>query len=199
LSRKPNDVKKNLIDPTLTALINNLKRGSRVIQGSLHVAPGHDYWWFLEYGTGQFHEAPKDDDVVQPEATKGYVAKGEPYEINAKNGSKYLVYMTRRGGTRYIRRKKTEHDGIEPIGMIRTATFDAMLYLKQDLDRVASRKGKWKDMPKREDLVELVNEVLDILIGTLRLWTPDNSDPDPNHEGRNPIPLSEAWFIKKAK
>lgn len=194
-------VKKDLITPTLTGLLNNLKRGRKVIQGSLSVAPGHDYWWFLEYGTGPFFGAesdPSDGDLIPPDSVAGEEPEGGPYEIEVQN-AKYLVYMTKFGGGKYRRREKVEHPGIYPIGMVRTALFDAMLYLKRDLDLVSKRKGKWKDLPKREDLVQLVNEVLAVLLGTLKLWTPDNSDPDPFHEGRNPKPLSEAWRITKAK
>jgi hypothetical protein len=48
----------DVIPKRLQAAINDLKRGDKVIKGSLSVLPGHSYWWFLEYGTGPFHEAP---------------------------------------------------------------------------------------------------------------------------------------------
>ncbi len=193
-----NYVKKDVINETLTSLLQNLKRGSKVISGSLSVAPGHDYWWFLEYGTGQFFDTPKANELVKPEDSRGKRAAGGEYEIEA-NGAPYLVYMTKYGSKRYIKRVVTIHPGIKPIGMVRTALFEAMIYLKRDVDHIAKRRGKWKDLPKREDLVQVVNDILEVLLGTLKLYTPDNSDPDPAHEGRHPTPLSEAWRATHAK
>jgi hypothetical protein len=195
MARKDNFVKRDVIESTLVSTMNSLKRGPRVIQGSLKVAPGHDYWWFLEYGTGQFHEAP-DGDLIEPDSVKGETPEGGPYEIEAQ-GAEFLVYVAR--GKRF-RRRVTEHPGIRPIGFVRTSVFDAMIYLKREVDHVASGRGKGKwNLPRRELLVLLVNEVLEVLLGSLRLMTPDDSDPDPFHEGRHKTPLSEAWMITKAK
>jgi hypothetical protein len=188
-----NFVKKDVIKPTLQALLNNLKRGKKVIQGSLSVTPGHDYWWFLEYGTGRFHEDP-DGELLQPSGTLGEVAEGGPYEISVQDAT-ILVYMSH---GQYRRRKLTEHDGVKPLGFLRTSLFDAQLDLKHDLDKISKRKGRWKNLPKREDLVEVVNEVLLFLLKRLEIRTPDDSDPDPFHEGRHPEPLSQAWRITKA-
>jgi hypothetical protein len=190
-----NFVKKDIIGRELTRVINSLKRGNRVIQGSLSVAPGHDYWWHLEYGTGQFHEAP-DGDLEEPDSVEAEEAEGGPYEIEALD-SEFLVYISR---GRRLRRKATEHPGIRPIGFVRTSLFDAMIYLKREVNHVAAGRGKGKwNLPTRELLVLLVNEVLEVLLGSLRLMTPDDSDPDPFHEGRHKTPLSEAWMITKAK
>jgi hypothetical protein len=189
-----NDVKRNVIGPTLQALINDLKRGSRVIQGKLSVTPGHDYWWFLEYGTGVTHQDP-DGEFIPPGAVAGEAAEGGPYEIAVRDAT-VLVYMSHGA---YRRKKVTEHDGIKPLGFLRTSLFDAQLDLKYDLDKIAKRKGRWKDLPKRDDLVEIVNEVLQFLLTRLEIRTPDDSDPDPYHEGRHPEPLSQAWRVTKAK
>lgn len=195
-----NFVKKNLINPILTDLLNDLKRGRKIIQGSLSVSPGHDYWWFLEYGTGEFYgaEDPPHGELIEPSSVIGQTPEGHAYEIEVK-AKKYLVYMSMRSGNKHIRRTVTEHPGIYPIGMVRTSIFDAMLYLKRDIQYISKRKGKWKDLPKREDLVQVVNEILAVLLGSLQLRTPDNSDPDPYHEGRHPETLSQAWRITKAK
>ncbi len=188
---RPNRVS-NVIPKELQAAINDLKRGSNVIQGSLSVLPGHDYWWFLEYGTGPFHES--DTSELEPPAeVAAHDAVGSAYDIES-GGDHYLVYMSH--GKR-LRRKSTVHPGIKPIGFVRTALFEAELFMKEDLEKLAARKNR---LLTRKEVVDTVNYILEVLLGELRLLTPDDSDPDPFHEHRpHTPPLSEAWRITKAK
>jgi hypothetical protein len=198
MAAKHNSVKKDVITSTLQSLTADLKNGGYIIRGSLSIDAGHDYWWFLEYGTGQFHgqKGDPDGELDQPSETEGYSPEGGPYEIRA-NDADYLVYMTMRNG-RYIKRVDTIHPGVHPIGMVRSSLFSAMIYLKKDLAQL--KKGrKWKELPRRADFVKIVNYILEVLIGQLRLLTPDYSDPDPRHDGRHATTLSSAWNINKAK
>src|ERR1044072_9489336 len=182
----------NVIPKELQAAINDLKKGPSLIQGSLSVLPGHDYWWFLEYGTGPFHEA--DTELEPPAEVAAHDAAGAAYDIEA-NGENYLVYMTK-GGQR-MRRRATVHRAIKPIGFVRTALFEAELFMKEDLEKLADRKGR---LLTRKEVVDTVNYILEVLLGELKLLTPDDSDPDPYHEHRpHSSPLSQAWRITKAK
>lgn len=193
-----NYVKANVIPAKLISRINSLKRGSSVIKGSLSVAPGHDYWWFLVYGTGQFHEDP-DGELNEPSSVSGEEAEGDEYEITVADDSDatVLVYMTKAGKRK--RRYAVTHPGIYPIGFLRTSLFEAELFLKGQLTRAEKRAKKWDELPGREALVKIVNSVMAYLLDRLRANTPEDNDPDPYHEGRRPIPLADAWRITKAK
>lgn len=194
-SRVPSFVKRDVIGKKLQSQIADLSRGKKVIRGSLSIAPGHDYWWFLEYGTGPFREPPKGD-LSKPASVEGERAVGHPYTIEVDH-AKFLVYLTH---GRRMRRLETIHPGIKPIGFVRTALFEAEIFLKEDLDRLTKRHSKGWSFPKRDELVRLVNYILEVLLGELRLLSPDDSDPDPYHEHRpHTPPLSEAWRVTKAK
>jgi hypothetical protein len=203
---RPNKVS-DVIPKELQAAINDLKRGDKVIQGSLSVLPGYDFWWFLEYGTGEFHEdasaagmagpvmgsSAHHAKLEPPDEVAGHEADGQAYEIEA-GGDNYLVYMV--NGQRR-RRKSTIHPGIKPIGFVRTALFEAELFMQQDLEKLAARKNR---LLTRKEVVDTVNYILQVLLGELRLLTPDDSDPDPYHEHRpHKPPLSAAWRVSKAQ
>jgi hypothetical protein len=182
-----------VIPKELQAAINDLKRGPKVISGSLSVLPGHDYWWFLEYGTGEFHESP-DGSLEEPDEVAGHDAEGGAYNIETVD-AKYLVYMTKYG--KRVRRKSTEHPGIKPIGFVRTALFNAELYMLQDLQKLADRKNR---LLTRKEVVDTVNYILEVLLGELRIQTPEDNDLDPYHEHRpRKPPLSAAWRVSKAQ
>lgn len=193
-----NNVKRDAISKVLNARISDLKKGGYKIKGNLQVAPGHSYWWFLEYGTGQYHDSSNDGELNRPEATEEYEPEGGPYEI-AIEDAKILVYMTKIGERKF--KKVTTHPGIHPIGFVRTALFEAEINLKGNLTRmIKSRKRKgWDALPTRDELVQLVNKILLSLLRHLQAFTPDDKDIDPYHEGRNPAPLAQAWKISKAR
>lgn len=189
---RPNKVS-NVIPKELQKAIQDLSRGGRVIQGSLSVLPGHDYWWFLEYGTGPFHERP-DGELEPPAEVSEYEASGESYEIEA-NGDNYLVYMTKSGQRR--RRREVRHPGIKPFGFVRTALFQAELYIQEDVQKLADLKGR---LLTRKEVVDTVNYILEVLLGDLRNRTPEDNDLDPYHTDRpHSPPLSKAWRVTKAK
>ena len=181
------------IPKQLQAAINDLKRGGKVIQGSLSVLPGHSYWWFLEYGTGPFHEAPTGD-LTPPAEVAAHEASGEAYDIEA-DGNHYLVYMTKHGQRK--RARSVVHPGIHPLGMVRTALFEAELYMKEDLAKLAARKNR---LLTRQEIADTINYILEVLVGELRLLTPDDKDIDPFHTDRpHTPPLSRAWRVTKAR
>jgi hypothetical protein len=183
----------DVIPKRLQAAINDLKRGDKVIKGSLSVLPGHDYWWFLEYGTGPFHEAPTGN-LDPPAEVAAHEASGEAYDIEA-GGNHYLVYMTKYGQRK--RARSVVHPGIQPLGMVRTALFEAELYMKEDLAKLAARKNR---LLTRQEIVDTVNYILEVLVGELRLLTPDDKDADPFHTHRpHTPPLSRAWRVTKAR
>lgn len=186
----------NVIPQQLQAVISDLKRGPKIIQGSLSVTPGHDYWWFLEYGTGPHHIDPASVSPVldAPAEVAAHEAVGEAYEIYGQ-GDNFLVYMTKYGVRK--RRKVALHPGIQPLGMVRTALFEAEIFLKEDLAKLAQRKNR---LLTRQEIVDTVNYILEVLLGELRLLTPDDKDLDPYHTDRpHTPPLSQAWRITRAK
>lgn len=194
-------VKKDLLGPILRHAIKGLS-GSRIISGSLSVAPGHEYWWFLEYGTGQFYE-PSDDMLQEPPAVARHYPSGGPYEIppKATNERGVLVYMTKWGERRRVRGSVT-HPGISPRGFVRLSVLEARKDLAKYLDKELKRRIRTKRLaPTREELVELVNEVFLMLLQRLEIRTPDDSDPDPFHSDYRPRrpPLARAWRITPAE
>lgn len=183
----------DVIPKQLQDAINDLKQGPKVIQGSLSVLPGHDYWWFLEYGTGPFHEEPTGE-LAPPDEVAAHDAEGAPYEITSGEDN-FLVYMTKAGVRK--RRKTVIHPGIVPLGFVRTALFEAELFMKEDLAKLSKRKNR---LLTRKEIVDTVNYILEVLLGELRLLTPDDKDLDPFHTDRpHSPPLSKAWRITKAK
>jgi hypothetical protein len=181
----------NVIPKELQKLINDFKRGPKVIQATLSVLPEHDYWWFLEYGTGPFHEP--DQQLDPPAEVAAYDSSGGPYEIEAQ-GEGYLVYMSH---GRRMRRRETVHPGIKPLAFVRTALFEAELFLMEDIQKLSERKGR---LLTRQEVVDTVNYIMEVLLGELRLTTPDDSDSDPYHTDRpHTPPLSESWRITKAR
>jgi hypothetical protein len=107
--------------------------------------------------------------------------------------------MTKEGARR--RRIETIHPGIHPVGFVRSAIFDAIIYLEQDFVRLKVQLQRGRRLPKRAELVALINYTLEVLLGTLRLTTPTDSDPDPFHADHRPHtpPLSQAWDITRAE
>lgn len=193
-------VVKDVISPSLSRLLRDLQRGKNLIRGALSVAPGHEYWWFLEFGTGPFHQA-SDGDLRPPTRVRRYGSKGSPYAINVKSDSPkaLLVYMTKYGQRR--RAKGVLHPGITPRAFVRISIHRAVLDLQQNLKRTIQRRAKSK-LPwlTRKDLVTLVNQHLTELLLDLRAKTPDDQDIDPYHEHRPHTPtLADSWQITKAK
>lgn len=187
----------------LRKAISDLQSGPEIIRGHLTITPGHDYFWFLEFGTGPFYDTSGPyDDVIgplePPPEILAHEAAGQAYDINAL-GPKPLVYMTKEGQRR--RRMETVHPGIHPIGFVRSAIFDAIIYLEQDFVRLKVQLQHGRRLPKRAELVALINYTLEVLLGTLRLTTPTDSDPDPYHADHRPHtpPLSQAWGISRAE
>lgn len=189
---KPNSVKKDVFRHDIVQALRSLHAGPKIIQGSLNIAPGHDYWWFLEYGTGPYHQ-DDDGELNTPAEVEGYEASGGPYDITVQD-AKFLVYIGRGG----VRRRAitTTHPGIKPFGFVRTAVFQAQIYLAKETNFLI-RKNRLLD---RERVVETVNAILEILLAQIVLHTPDDKDPDPFHEDRPHSPtLAQAWGIRKAK
>ncbi len=192
---RSNYVKRDAIPKTLLAAINDLQAGPKILNGSLSVQPGHDYWWFLEYGTGAFHQ-DADGAVKQPSATRQSAAGG-PYEISAANAPA-LVYLRNDG--KWRRRKDTIHPGIKPLAPVRTSIFETIHDFKAELAKILRlrlSRGKVK-FPERRDLLKLMNGYLHILLFLVKGRTLNN-DLNPAHQGRNPVPLEDAWYIVEAK
>jgi hypothetical protein len=193
MARSQNVITHDGIGQSLRKAISDLS-GDTVIRGALTVSPGHSYWWFLEYGTGVHREAP-DGTLIQPSETKGESPEGGPYEIKVKD-AKVLVYMTSDGVRRFA--KSVMHPGVKPIGFLRTAHFEAQLMLKEELKTLSKgKKGRVKFL-SRAELVEFINALMEVLLTLVKIYTPDNNDPDPLHEGRRAVPLAEAWDVRKA-
>lgn len=200
------DTVKAGIQKDLLKAIRNLHRGRQIISGYITVAPGHDYWWFLEYGTGEFHNTP-DGELLPPPDIFGQNPEGGPYYIKvsqerlAINPKVRLQYMNKGGGP-YKYALAVEHPGIEPVmqsGFVRTSIYEAEQYFRKELGLLLHRKQeRGETWPTRERFVEFVNEVLFDMLAKITLRTPDNHDPDPAHTGRH-TPLSEAWGMTEAK
>jgi hypothetical protein len=204
-----NKISKNFMGKALKRTIDALNPARPIIYGKLKVAAGHDYWWFLEFGTGSHRDAdlPIDDQGIAinpPDAVANYSPDAQgPYDIVAKE-KPLLVYIVQGHGhaQRIFYRKETVHPGIRPIGIVRTALFSAHLYLKEQIDtRTEGRRRKSWKLPTRKELVEMVNEALEELLLQLQASTPsgDANDPNPYHHGRHPIPLAQAWKVTKAR
>lgn len=199
-----NRIVKRGIAKALTAAISDLGSGPRIISGSLTVAPGHDYWWFLEFGTGEFHEPDSSYDqligtINPPREVAAHNAAGGAYDITVTEDQPYLVYMTMAGVRKRI--ESTVHPGIKPMGFVRSALFDAEIHFEEDLIRLRGKLKQGKRLPKREELVRIINYTLEVLVGQIKLQTPLDSDPDPYHQGHRPHSptLAKAWGLTRAK
>jgi len=195
-----NYIARPYIATTLRKLINDLNQGRPIIYGTLRVAPGHDYWWFLEYGTGIHFQEPEPGQLA-PNAPPGielYEPEGS-YDITVQD-KPLLVYVSH-GHTIRAKQILSPHPGVKPLSIVRTALFTAHIYLKEQLGpiRKKAKRRTWAELPTRKKLVELVNETMEELLLTLRFSTPDNNDPNPYHEGRHPMTLAEAWRVTKAR
>lgn len=199
-------VKQNGIGKTLDAAYKMATDGSRVIMGHLQVLKGHDYWWFLEYGTGNFfgEKGAPDGTLREPPSISGESPEGGDYDITAKN-VRLLVYVTH---GHVMRREATVHPGLSPLGFVRTSRFEAEKELKADLRRELQRRAKTnRPFPTRREMVRIVNDVLDGLVRRLQIRTPDDQDAIPGSENYNPRhthrphtpPLADSWRVTKAK
>lgn len=194
---RPNKVINNAIPRALQLALQDLKRGTRVIEGALEVAPGHDYWWFLEYGTGPFHVQDPRVKVNAPPSVVGETPVRHAYEISATY-KKFLVYVTK--GGQIHRRTTTRHPGIRPTFFVRTALFDAEIYMTALLEDMVEYVERENKLLLRADIVRLVNTVLEELLADLQASTPEDSDIDPYHLDRPHTPtLRDAWSVTEAK
>ncbi len=201
-------VQKDVIGSTLRKAISGMGRGD-IVYGSISILAGHDYWWFLEFGTGAFYETPTRGagapgevtvPLTPPAAVAGKRPERAPYTIKVKARRKNarLVYMTKFGVRR--RARAVTHPGIKPLSFVRTSVFEARLELKKELERLVKTRKRRNKFPTRDELVEIVNDALIQLHSRLEIRSPDDEDVDPYHEDdrpRNP-PLSKAWTVDLA-
>lgn len=192
-------IKKNYIGKTLENLIADLNPGRPIIIGKLRIAPGHDYWWFLEYGTGAYFEEPGGGELAPNAPASVLAADAEgPYDITAAE-KPLLVYLSH---GQVHRAKGVTHFGIQPLAIVRTSLFTAHIYLKEhlSLQRTRRRRGGWSSLPKRKDLVALINEAMEELLLQLQISSPVDKDTNEYHVDRPHSPtLAQAWHVTKAR
>jgi hypothetical protein len=208
MASSKNRKKTDVIVRTLKQTISDLGTGPSILTGKLTLSSGHDYFYFLEFGTGPFHEAPGESmidaalaerqiEIAVPPSVAAHQPGGAAYDITAKNRP-LLVYKTKDGAIR--RRLSTIHPGIQPMGFVRSAIFDAEIYLEKDLETVRIRVANGGKLPMREELINIVNYTLEVLLGQLRLHTPVDRDNNDFHTDRPHSPtLTEAWGIEKVE
>jgi hypothetical protein len=206
----------NTISRDLQKRIRDLK--SKPIQATVSLAEGHDYWWFLEFGTGSRGSTTPawglgPEDFKKPASVAGHRRSGAKYPISPVNRKKLFFYWAKirdwvfiPGGAIAADPKKTNwypmtkvmHPGIKPRAILRKALWNFRSSVRLDLMNMARRKA----LPFREQLVFLMNKRLAQLRKDLASFTPVYVPPEPP-EGFSPHirpsrDLAGAWEVTDA-
>lgn len=196
--------KASLIDQDLQARIKEL--GNKpIIQASLNVEAGHDYWWFLEYGTAtggkggiSRESATQGIKLIAPASVKGRTARHSPYPIMARPNQittyspikARAVVMGRKvrqvWKERTVQRTKLRfmyqgtvhfawsvmHHGIPAYGVIRREIEEFRRRLGARFDTLI-QQGR---VPRRRDLLDIVNDEIDELYARVVSRMPRSQD-----------------------
>lgn len=155
------------------------------------------YWWYLEFGTGQYYQADANDaGLPRPLSVASVQGRSGPYPIAPRNSlsglnKKRRLKFTMFGDTYY--RLIVMHPGSRPAnrgrGMVRIAAHQANKELNQKIRGFRRRKSP----PTREELVNAVNGALiDAFVDIKRLTPVDPDSPHPSH-------LRDAWSFRRAE
>jgi hypothetical protein len=194
----------------LQKLVNNWEatESGLPIDGSLRV-DGHDYWWILEYGSGEFY-TPPDGELTPPPGAHGGAGSGqsewlvEPRAIRGRGrggrkleAGKRLKFRKVPGGPYFYPLLQIVRGQGGHVGAIRTALrrFDRML--TKDFQQL----GKDGFPPFREEIAAAINARLLELLQMVKADTPvgwntvgDTRPPD--HDAGH---LRDAWSVKLAR
>jgi hypothetical protein len=191
--------KTSFIDEGLRMLMRELSR-PEPIEGSVTV-DGHEYWWYLEYGTGVFHEAEEGmapAGLDRPTGVKAESAADGEYTITADTRPYMRFYWERVHRMVTFKKPAVIHQlGIAPTrpgGFVRNAIFDGQMAMHNDLQNLFAQ-GITKITRKK--LVEIVNRRLTQTLKAIRRNTPVGSpivDESPGPDGH----LRDAWGIQPA-
>lgn len=188
------------IEETLRGMLEEYT--SKPITGGITV-DGHKHWWFLEFGTGkQFDPEGDSTELARPagiSSEPGGFAGDYPIEPKAKpftmpNGKvKYpkLSFYWRRK-RKWVHFKIVRHPGQAPKGMVRLALREFRAQLFDALNTLAESGV----IPRRKDLVDLVNTLLLDAVRDLRRNTPTGSPVEDKSTGDH---LKTAWEVVPAK
>lgn len=189
----------SFIDEGLRYLMTELSR-PEPIEGSITV-DGHDYWWYLEYGTGVFHESEEGTapaGLDRPSSVKAESAADGEYEITATTRPFMRFYWERLHREVIFKKPAVIHQlGIAPSrpgGFVRNAIFDGQMAIHNDLQTLLAQ-GITKITRKK--LVAIVNRRLTQTLKAIRRNTPIGSpvvDQSPGPDGH----LRDAWGIDPA-
>lgn len=176
----------------------DFKSKPRVVGGIELPASEHDYWWYLEFGTGTKHQHGNKQGLPRPASVAEVQGRSDRYPIThranlgtAALAKKRRIRFTLFGQTYY--RVLVMHPGARPAnrgrGIVRVGIRQAQISLQQDLKKFKRRKTP----PARIELVAAINEALREAVNTIKRLTPE--DPDSPH----PTHLRESWTYRKAK
>lgn len=186
----------------LRSRLNEFKKKSGVIGGSLFTDAGHSYWWYLEYGTATRFigddgtlEKPSGISKTQGRATPYPITRGDQfgiYQSGPFQGQRYRKKLRFPYMGKIVYREIVMHPGARPTnqgkGVVRMAIRKGQIELERKLRGFKSRKKP----PTRNELVRTLNEVLVGILEDVRRYTPR----DPNSD--NPTHLRDSWDIRKA-
>lgn len=186
-------------DDLLAPLDRLLATYRQEFTAALTVAPKHEYWVVLEYGSGQAEPGARqpmaDDPVVlrvssslpgpKPLETHtvtlsdGTTITSKWYPITARL-KKNLWFIDRQGRTRTA--KTVYHPGVQARGFMRRIIF---AWQKRLLASLRAKVGT--TFPVRSDHVALVNLQFRTLVEEIREATPVGNEP------ASASPLKDAW------
>lgn len=188
----------SFIDEGLRTLMQMV--GTDPVEGGLTV-DGHDYWWYLEYGTGVHHEAESAVDapagLQRPDSIPSDAGGGD-YYITAEQRPYMRFYWHKLRRWVIFKKPAAVHRfGVPPIrpgGFVRNAIFDAQMGIHEDLQNLLAQ-GMTNLTHKK--LVDVVNKNLRQALRDVRRNTPIGSpveDKSPGPDGH----LRDAWGIEEA-
>ena len=177
--------------------------GQPDIFGSIELKANHDYFWYLEFGTGtRFQGGTENERLTRPGSVSERQGRSDPYPITHR-GSQTALSKKRRvrfeiGGQVYFR-VLVLHPGARPgnrgRGIVRLGIRQAQIDLKKKLSPYHTRRigSKATTFPTRKELVDAVNESLSDAVDRIRQLTP--ADPNSPHA----VHLRDSWTYRPAK
>jgi hypothetical protein len=186
----------------------------RRITAAVEIAAGHEYWWFLEYGTSpaEGSPGPKAGDFIKLTKPAGlrasshnhsipYLIVPKPkyfYTAEGKRKRRKLRFRDRSGKVVY--RLAARHPGIPAMGIIRMTLWTAQRELLARLTDLFDDDT----LPDRDEVVDVVNDVYGAAVDSIRSSIPvgrnDDFDDDTDDEQFDGLGhLRDAIRLKPAK